>query len=160
MPVADKAKTDDTTAEPKAKQESDVEAELRRLREDNARMKQELAAKLPQPAASELAKGMVPDWSIEVQAYRAGTYGDPGSLHHFYREPGDVFRIKDEAAFSDGWMRRVGDTSQPKMSEIPGHGMTAEINPDIPQTGIRNQVKDPIQALADLAKRSAPNLAR
>lgn len=45
--------------------------------------------------------------SIKVQATQVGHYGDK------LREPGDVFEVADEKAFSKRWMERL-DEPKPK----------------------------------------------
>lgn len=38
---------------------------------------------------------------MKVKAIRAGFYGD------YYRKPGDVFHLKDDADFSRKWMKNL-----------------------------------------------------
>lgn len=157
MAVAEKStKPEDLAAEAKAKQEAEDLAELRRLREENQRLKAALPAAQPSAPAAPTAT----EWTIEVEAYNLGTYGAPDTLHAYLRQPGDRFKIRNEQAFAREWMQRIGDTSTPASSTVAGHGHQAVPAPGTPMTGVRNQVPEPVQILNDLAKRSAPALAR
>lgn len=149
MAVAERPPKTDADAEAKAKQAADDQAELQRLREEL----KALRASLPQAPKAPAPSDGPQEWVIEVEAYNMGTYGaNDGTLHAYLRYPGDRFKIKNESHFCELWMRRVGDTSALPTSEVPGHGQQYVPAPGVPITGVRNEVKDPVRALNDLAK--------
>lgn len=92
-----------------------------------------------------------PEWSIVVEAHRKGTYPQPNQLNAWFRHPGDRFVIKNMKSFSPEWMTIPGDAVQAS-NGVEGHGPLPIVPEGTPMTTIRNEVKNPLQVLNDLAR--------